>query len=133
VLRHVRTYQVLKAWLFDRPAAYYAHDTGLYQNPALVADAAERVAQTGDQARAAGAAFEVVLMPYRDALDDPRWPASVAPLLRALNELGIPVVDARAWLEADRADDWFLYGDGIHLSPAGHARIAHGLAERYGL
>lgn len=127
VLKHIRTYQVLKALLFDRPAAYYRHDMRLYSNSDLVRDAADRVVRIASRAQQADAQFVLVVMPYREALRDPEWPRAVGPWFEALRDRGIDVIDASQWLAGD-PNDLFLYGDGIHLSTQGHRQVAEGLA-----
>ncbi len=128
VLRHVRTYQVLKAALLDRPRVYYDHDIALYADSSLIADARSRIAAVARSAAASGAAFDVVVMPYRDALSDSEWSSRVAPFVQALAAEDISVVDASSWLDGADPVDLFRYDDGIHLSARGHARIARGLA-----
>ncbi len=129
VLRYVRTYQVLKAAFLDRPRVYYDHDIALYADSSLIAAARSEIATVAQASAASGAAFEVVVMPYRAALTDSEWPSRIDPFIHALASDGIAAFDASRWLGGADPVELFRYDDGIHLSALGHSRVAKGLAE----
>lgn len=128
--RHVYTYQWLKALLFDRPRTYFEHDRRFY-TPAsthwqATRAALERIAQA---CAAQNLRCDLVLLPYAYQLR-PEVPADVftpqAMLREALAGTPLHLYDPAPQMAAaaDTADDWFLYGDGIHFSQAGHAWLA---------
>lgn len=70
------------------------------------------------EVRAAGAVPTVVVLP--DPRPDPRGNLT-ADVVASLTRAGVDPVDARAWLASAGPEDFV---DPIHLSPAGHARLA---------
>lgn len=140
IRRHVRTYHWLKAGLFDRPRVYFEHDRRLYAGAPFEAALADLRRMQALAARH-GLAFEVVLLPYADQL---RRAASAeadafapqAAMQERLRAAGLPVYDAAPYLRAAAARmaggplDLYLYGDGIHFSAAGHARVADFISTR---
>lgn len=134
VRQHFRTYQWLKALLFDRPRTYYEHDRALYAGAPFDA-AVDDLLQMQALAAGRGLRFEVVLLPYeyqlRRATD-----ADVFEPQRRLRErlagAGIPVYDAAPYLLAhtDEPSTLYLYGDGIHFSEDGHRLVTAFVAEQ---
>lgn len=128
VRRHVRTYQWLKAWLFDRPRVYFEHDRRLYAGAPFEA-AVDDLRQMQALAEARGFRLDVVLLPYEYQLRAGVSGAVMEPqrrLLAALDTTAIRVHDPSAYLQAHASDpsDLYLFGDGIHFSTYGHARMA---------
>lgn len=134
VRRHFFTYQWLKATLFDRARTYYEHDRQLY-TAAVVNAVARDLRAMHARAAARGISFEVVLLPYAYQLRQAEAPDAFRPqqLLGArLTAAGVPVYDAAPFLltHAAEPEALYLYGDGIHLSAAGHRLVAAFLAAK---
>ena len=135
VYRHLRAYQWLKAQLFDRPKTYFEFDRSLYQGDSLYFEqAAREIGRLRDLADARDVDLDFVLIPYEfqfrggDDLPQRR-------LRTLLDTLEIPFIDLYLqWAGPDGtrsgrdARELYLYGDGIHLSPLGHALAAEALA-----
>ncbi|MDX1419579.1 MAG: hypothetical protein R3181_06385 [Rubricoccaceae bacterium] len=152
--RHSRLYRLLKSVALDRPLAYYEHDRQFYTphadalasaRPApdapfytdALPSALESLAAMRALCAARAIPFEVVIVPYEPQLRPPS-PGSVEGerlpqrlLLGHLETLGIPALDLAPAFVAAAPDDpstLFLWADGIHLSPRGHAVAAETLA-----
>lgn len=134
--RHVRTLAWAKATFADRPLAYARFDAALYRpdRPHL-AGALVHLDTLAGLARRAGVAVDVVLVPYEAQLR-PENPATgegdrtpQQRLGEALGARGIPVLDlAPVFAAAPDPPRLYLYGDGIHLSEAGHGLAAEAIA-----
>ncbi len=133
--RHVRTLAWAKATFADRPLAYARFDAALYRggSPHLAAALAD-LDTLAAAARRAGLAVDVAVVPYEAQLraagygDAEPLLAPQRALVGALTARGIPVLDlARVFPRGDAARDLYLYGDGLHLSDAGHRRVAAAL------
>ena len=133
--RHVRTFAWAKATFADRALAYARFDAALYADgsPHLAAALAD-LDTLAATARRAGLALDVAVVPYEAQLrvadygeTAPRFAPQRA-LVRALAARGIPVLDlARVFPRGAAARTLYLYGDGLHLSAAGHRRVADAL------
>jgi hypothetical protein len=124
VYRHIRSYQWLKALLTYRPRAYYEYDEAFYResNPSLQT-AVTDLQRLKTIADSLGAPLTVVALPYEYQLrTGSRVPQEV--LEEALAGKDIPLVDASKALTDAPSVDFYLYGDGIHLSVPGHAAIS---------
>jgi hypothetical protein len=157
---HSRFYYFLKTHLFDRARDYYLFDSRLYsEGSPAVADAIGRLVELRESCRALqcrrpgvsrvpankripnqnirdGMAFTVVLLPYeyqlRDRIigcDEPQRIMSAE-----LESRGIEVLDALPYLRVSgmSSKKLYLYGDGIHMSAAGHRMIADFLRAHLG-
>jgi hypothetical protein len=155
---HSRFYYFLKTLLFDRARDYYLFDSRLYTEDSTgVADAIGRLAelrgscmslhrwrQRGPDAPAKrltpnrnfrdGIAFTVVLLPYEYQLRDHESGRDEPQRIMGaeLKSRGIEVLDPLPYLRASGMDSkkLYLYGDGIHLSAAGHRMMADFLWQR---
>jgi lysophospholipase L1-like esterase len=130
--RYVYTYQWAKATLADRPMVYFLHDRAFYEGDAFTY-AAEHLRDLKTVADSAGVRLDLVVIPY-EAQVRPDAPAhALHPqrrLAEAAAELDLRLIDAaEAFHGADRPSALFRYGDGIHLSTEGHARLAHFLRD----
>ncbi len=129
VLRHVRLYQWLRAALFDRPQAYYTHDRSFYvsDTTAHLRAALEDLTAMHRRSRESGVEMRVVLLPYAAQLGTgDRLPQQT--MARLLAERGISSHDLLPAFEASpEGRALYLYGDGIHLSAAGHRLVARAL------
>ena len=135
VRRHVRTFAWAKATFADRPRAYARFDAALYapDRPHLAA-AVAHLDTLAAVARDAGIALDVAIVPYEAQLrpadaatgDGDRTPQQR--LAAALADRRIPALDLAPAFAADSDPRrLYLYGDGIHLSDAGHRVVATAL------
>jgi hypothetical protein len=155
---HSRFYYFVKTLLFDRARDYYLFDSRLYAGKGPgVADAIGRLAEIRESCKSPrlrrsggsgatakrpaeggdlrdGIEFTVVLLPYEYQLRDLNGGSDEPQrIMRAeLESRGIEVLDPLPYMKACgmRPRKLFLYGDGIHLSAAGHRMIADFLVPR---
>lgn len=127
--RHAFTYQWIKASFFDRPQAYYRHDSRFYTGKSLelaVADL-ESIAELCFEH---DYSCDIILLPYeyqlREHLLEPQQL-----LAERLAGLPVEIYNPAQWLlnTAGSPDDLYLYGDGIHFSERGHRLIADYVAD----
>lgn len=125
--RHVRTVTWAKATFADRPLAYARFDAGLYApgQPHLPFALAHLDTLIGTTRRA-GLTLDVALVPYEAQVRTPqadRLPQRL--LAAALAARDVPVLDlAPAFAAAPDPRRLYHYGDGLHLSDAGHRLVA---------
>ncbi|MBX3414971.1 MAG: SGNH/GDSL hydrolase family protein [Pirellulales bacterium] len=125
-----KLYLLLKGQLTDRSQTYFWCDYARYTDAGggsiLGFDRIEAMARLAEQH---GARFDVVLLPYEYQLRaerDDLW-APQEQLAAYLRERGIKYHDARPWFATTEGSrQWFLFGDPMHLSAAGHRQIASG-------
>lgn len=134
VKSHLRTYQWLKALLFDRPSTYFNNDVRYYERGSKFLDAAVRdLAALDSLCREQGIRFDVVMLPYEFQLRSGYVPASSPQtvLKGRLDSLDIRSYDASASFAAAAplSTRLYRYGDGIHLSSEGHRAMFFFLAE----
>jgi len=131
--RHARSYQFLKARLTDRPGVYLEHDAALYSESALE-EAGRLLKDIGSMSEAAGWTLHVVLLPYEAQLRPEGDPgSSLLPqrqMTELLSELGLEPIDVAPALRVGEPRDFFLYGDGIHLSNDGHRAVHRAITPR---
>lgn len=124
--QHVRAYHWLKNLFSDRPRAYFEHDRRLYAGAPLAAALAD-LATLDSLATAHDLPLDVVVLPYAYQLRHPDAPGVFAPqdTLRARRPVAA-LHDPAPYLLArsEYPGALYLYGDGIHFSPAGHALLA---------
>jgi len=125
--RHVRTYQWAKATFADRPRAYLLHDLGFYEDDAF--DYADRhLATLRAVADSAQIHLDLVVVPYEPQLRAEARPHDLLPqdrLAEAARRHGIAFHDAaEVFRSVEASASLYRYGDGIHLSERGHARLA---------
>jgi len=94
------------------------------------ADPARLAANAGalvDDALRRGVRVLLVGEPTNPELGADAHDASRAAMRATAEERGVPYLDMQPWMDADRAGGW-LWWDAVHLTDAGHARFASGIA-----
>jgi hypothetical protein len=132
--RHVRTYQWAKATFTDRPLAYYRYDRAFYASDSAFASAAQSLRALDRLAAEHGVSLDLVALPYEAQLRADAPPDAFEPQRRlraaAIAE-GLPFYDAaEAFDGVAEPTALYRYGDGIHFSERGHARLARYLLAR---
>lgn len=137
IARHVRTYQWLKALLYDRPKEYFEFDRRFYEYQgdhfrSCVGD----LQALQIICRQYGARLDIVILPYEYQLragGGDRIPQKM--LREVMGRLDIPCWDAAEALRNSGIEPkkLFRFGDGIHLSPAGHEVLFRALRKVYGV
>jgi len=123
-----KLYLLLKGQFTDRSQTYFWCDYARYASAGgATLVGFDRIDAMSRLAAQHGAHFEVVLLPYEYQLRagrDELW-APQRQLSAYLSEHAITYHDARDWFEP-QADSrqWYLYGDPMHFSSAGHRQIA---------
>lgn len=124
-----KLYLLLKGLLADRSQAYFWCDYARYgSSGGATSLGLDRLAAIAELASARGIPFEVVLLPYEYQLRAAReelW-APQREVAAYLAQRNIRCHDARHWLNVagHESREWYLYGDPMHLSSAGHRQIA---------
>lgn len=127
IRRHFMLYQFLKNAFFDRSQSYYQHDAFYYARVGRFYQYALRmIRELHEMCEEKGVAFEVVVMPYEYQLrrelpvDSLRAPQDL--FITDLRAMDVTVFDAFEFMrnEAETPKEFYLYGDGIHFSKAGH-------------
>jgi hypothetical protein len=126
--RRTRIYPFVKALFFDRPKSYCEFDSRFYEDAALLDRCVRKIVRIGNQCRERGMAFDVFLLPYEWQIRK-RLTGALEPqarMMHTLEQAGIECHDPLKQLigRGVKSRDLFLYGDGIHLSEAGHRIIA---------
>lgn len=139
VRRHAMSYQWLKGMVTDRPAAYFLHDTALYdKDNALFIASMDLLADIQRLCQEKGVKLEVILLPYAYQLRDEAQAADFIPqaLMRdQLKARDIAVLDMLPYLRQSNQggrESIYLWGDGIHFAPSGHRKLAHWLRDFLG-
>jgi lysophospholipase L1-like esterase len=128
IRQHYRTYFWLKALLFDRPKTYFEFDRQFYRrsDPRFLA-ASSDLDSLQRLCRGARVDFRIVLLPYEYQLrrNDSAAFHPQRLLSRELDSLGIRWYDSAPALMSSGENPRSLYrfGDGIHLSAAGHREL----------
>ena len=127
IRRHFMLYQFLKNTFFDRSESYFKHDAFYYARVGLFYQHSLRMMREMKKfTDKDGVEFQVVLLPYEYQLRDEIPVDSVnAPqelFKEDLKAMDINVFDGLEYMRNQPGDpkDFFLYGDGIHFSKAGH-------------
>ncbi len=124
VYRHVRFYPWLKSLLTDRPRTYYEYDQRVYEQPSQHLQAAvDNISRMKALADSSGAGFDVVVLPYEYQLRTGEHDPQDA-IAEALDRRSIPLHDASRAMRIGHPRDYFLYGDGVHLSYRGHRELS---------
>ncbi len=127
--RKSRLYLFIKNKAFDRSKAYYEFDEQLYsEDNSEFIKAINELAAINDECKERGIDFQILIIPYEYQL---RNHASLKDkpqkiLTSKLEEEGIKVLDPLEFFRNSSREPkrLFLYGDGIHLSNAGHRLLA---------
>jgi hypothetical protein len=120
---------LLKGSLADRSQTYFWCDFHRYSTAGGGAPAGlDRILSIGQLAAQRGILFEVVLLPYEYQLragEEELWEPQ-RQVSSYLASYDITCRDARSWFEDGTKDSrkWFLFGDPMHLSAAGHRAVA---------
>ncbi len=128
--RNSKLYQLLKGTFFDQSRKHALHDISYFEdrNPNFEAavGALENIKAIADEL---GAELLVVIVPYEYQLRVDGLRAPQALLTKRLAEQGIAFLDLYEAFESARSEDYFLYGDPMHLSDLGHKTVADELME----
>lgn len=125
---HSRSYQFLKALVFDRAKSYYRFDAQFYdQENKSFKNAVQRFEKIQLYCNAANISFDVILLPYEYQLrknsEDNFQPQKL--MRGALRKLNIKTLNPLTKVANGlRSKDLYLFGDGIHFSNTGHRLIA---------
>ena len=131
IRRNVRTYQVLKGIMLDRPQTYYEHDAEFYLSGNAHFDKAVSDMQEIVQlCESYNVSLKLILLPYEYQL---RETANIEHSPQAILEKHLPdhlavmnLVKAFREYDGDKSE-LFLFGDGIHFSAKGHRLVASSL------
>ncbi len=133
---HSRFYMLCKTTFFDRPKSYYLFDEKFYEtNRPEFRNAIQKINTISEICHSQKIDFAVVLLPYEfqfrkigSIRDQPQMV-----MKRELSKLGIKCLDPLHYLCAQgiASKKMYLFGDGIHLSKAGHKAIAEFLNKSF--
>ena len=120
----------IKMIFFDRSKAYALYDTGLYKDDNLGIDkhlnAIVKIKAALDKSNID---FLVVILPYEYQLRIEGLKAPQALLNSFLEKHNITSLDAYENFTSLNSEDYYLYGDPMHLSYLGHETVAKSLVE----
>ena len=120
----------IKMSFFDRSKAYALYDTGLYKDDILGIDkhlnAIVKIKAALDKSNID---FLVVILPYEYQLRIEGLKAPQALLNSFLEKHNITSLDAYENFTSLNSEDYYLYGDPMHLSYLGHETVAKSLVE----
>lgn len=125
---HSRLYIFMKDLLFDRSRSYFLFDKEYYMiHNEEFQEAIDRIITMRRLCQEREIKFDVILLPYEYQLRRPS-PINFMPqqlMTSMLQAKGIEVFDpAKEAVKQNLSKELFEYGDGLHLSPAGHRYIA---------
>ncbi len=122
--RNVYMYQWLKNIFANRPAVYYNHDIQMYdQNSPWFARSTYILLDLNKYLTELEIPFKVWISPYLEQLllEDEE---GLADFIWALDTIGIHHLNMyNYFIEAEDHRQLYLFGDGIHLSKNGHAKV----------
>lgn len=103
------------------------HLGGQWEDPSLREELRANLVALRDALAGSSSQRVVLVLPEAHVLADPaRFGAPREQALALLGELGIPHIDVFEDFRKDAdPNGLFLTGDSVHLSPRGHARVAH--------
>lgn len=124
-----RFYLFIKNLVFDRPKSYYNFDERFYsEDDPEFAKSIDKIIEISRLCSKQNIDFRVVVLPYEYQLRNPnsliRKPQKIIST-RLMNE-GITVLDPMEFFRdtSKESKEFFLYGDGMHLSNTGHRLLA---------
>ena len=126
---HYRTYIALKGIFFNRPKSIYEYDKSFYTKDSKeLKKVVNTIIQIQELCVKNHIALNVVVMPYLSQLNAAERPTKEYKILsEALNKNNNnppSLMDAStAFKKEDDYKKYYLYGDGIHFSSAGHLQI----------
>jgi len=130
--RYLRSYVAAKYLFMDTSKIRFFTDAAIYSKPETYHRACEGFRQLGHLAKQHNAWLEIIIFPYEYQLrsdgQELRQPQEV--LLKAARAAGVSALDLTSPLRQHLVSQGlsfrrlFLYGDGMHFSPEGHAIIA---------
>ncbi len=126
---HYRTYIALKGLLFDRPLAIYDYDKKFYShNGKELIQVANEISQIQLVCQMNQIDFNIVVLPYLSQLELKNRPTLefnlLATALKNCNKNPPSMIDASVVFDKnDELENYYLFGDGIHFSNAGHHKI----------
>ena len=125
-----KLYMLLKKSFFDRSKTYALYDIGLYNdrnyNTERYLNAIVKIKSISDKY---GIDFLVVILPYEYQLRMNGLKAPQQFLKDFLTKKSIHFIDLYDDFTLLNSEDYFLYGDPMHLSPVGHKAVAQKLSE----
>ncbi|HVO75394.1 MAG TPA: SGNH/GDSL hydrolase family protein [Ignavibacteriaceae bacterium] len=121
-------YTYIKTLVSDRSKGYYIFDSKLYRNKKLLERSVFILNEMKMKCRESRIQFSVLLLPYEYQLRVNK-PYPLIILEKSLTENGIEVINAFPFFKNQNINSksFYLYGDGIHFSNAGHKVIAAAL------
>lgn len=126
-----KAYIFTKNLVSDRPEVYYKYDRQFYERGhKYLTSAVSDINLIADKCKEQNIRFTVLILPYEWQIrnyksEDVFEPQKLLTDLLNKNQ-NINVVDCKEAFQQNykRSKDFYLYGDGIHLSEAGHQLIA---------
>lgn len=126
---HSRLYHFFKKIFFDRPKTYFEFDLIPYKEGGSdFQQAVHKICILKELSEQAGLIFDLVLAPYEHQLSQGNFlPQEV--FGNAVKACGVEVYDPfkNNKLKGFAAEEFYLYGDGIHFSALGHREFAQAL------
>jgi hypothetical protein len=127
-----KLYLWIKNGLLDRGKSFFQYDYGLYsQSNHYFKRAQTKISDIARLCNDLDISLIVFILPnryqYMDNIDDPWKPQRLIKEIWEQNK--IITVDAREAFPAENTDHYYLYGDPMHLSSAGHRHLAEFVLE----
>ena len=128
-----KLYLLLKSALMDTSRNYFAADLARYKDPQALERELSHLDTVSRMLASRGVGLTAVLFPYEYQLRGLNGPDIWEPqrlIAARLERAGIPYLDLAAGFARDiarhgrRSDEYFLFNDPMHLSPAGHQVVA---------
>ncbi|HMU41860.1 MAG TPA: SGNH/GDSL hydrolase family protein [Ignavibacteriaceae bacterium] len=121
-------YHLLKSIISDRPKAYYLYDKSFYRTQNThFRQSFNDLIEISHIAEDYHLVVELFFLPYEYQLRDSSYEQRNFPqklLSENLKDTKIKVRDCSSAFNIDDVDEYYLYGDGIHLSYKGHKAMA---------
>ncbi len=122
-----RLYTFVKTYVSDRPKEYYEFDKHYYKTETpLFSKTVKTLTEFNEECKKRNIEFRVVLLPYEYQLREKDNYQPQALLKNQLETNGVKVTDIYFYKTKEMTNSklYYLFGDGIHFSPAGHKWIA---------
>ncbi|MGE5364125.1 MAG: SGNH/GDSL hydrolase family protein [Bacteroidota bacterium] len=124
-------YQFLKDLFTDRQKSYFDYDSRFYNTSNTSFNhTVSMLAEMKKRAEGKNVELKVILLPYEYQLREPRTASVFFPqqlLTRELSKWDIHAFSLLQQLHLKNSKDYYLFGDGIHFSEAGHRLISEQL------
>ena len=127
---HSKLYSLIKKTLFDASKSYALHDIGLYkEGNSDVDEHLKAVVSIKSIADRLHISFLVVILPYEYQLRVRGLNAPQVLLKNFLAKNNVESLDLFEEFTLRKSEDYFLYGDPMHLSAIGHKTVARKMVE----